>query len=138
MPLSFRMHAMPERPPSALPLVGPGPAPPRPLGQHGRDLWDRVQAGFCITDAGGTEMLCLACQAIDRAERCREIIDRDGEMIEGATGAMRAHPLIREELQGRAFAMRTIDRLGINKEALRPIGRPPSSVGWRPSDYADE
>jgi hypothetical protein len=129
---------MSERPPSAFLPVGSGGPPPRQLGQYGRDLWDRVMAGYSIEDVGGIEMLCLACEAVDRAERCRAIIDRDGELIPGATGAMRAHPLIREELQNRAFAMRTIDRMGLNREALRPLGRPPGrGVGWQPPDYDD-
>jgi hypothetical protein len=94
-------------------------------------------AAYAITDVGGIELLCLAAQAIDRAERCRTIVDRDGELITGASGAMRAHPLIREELHARAFAARCIDRLGINKEAIKPMGRPPSTAAWRP-DLADE
>ena len=95
-------------------------------------------AAYAIADVGGIELLCLACQAIDRAESCREAIDRDGEMICGSTGALRANPLLRNELANRAFAMRTIDRLGINSEAIKPVGRPPSSVGWRPQDHARE
>jgi len=108
-----------------------GPQPPRPLGRYGRDVWDRVMAAYAIEDVGGIEMLTIACQAIDRAECCREEIERAGHMIPSHTG-MRSHPLIRDELQCRALAMRTIDRLGINHEAIKPIGRPPASVGWVP------
>src|SRR5262245_2946150 len=43
-------------------------APPRKLGKHGRQLWDRVQAEFGITDIGGIELLTLCCQSLDRAE----------------------------------------------------------------------
>ena len=124
---------MPEQV-SSLSLVNTS-VPPRPLGRHGYDLWARVQRDFCITDSGGVELLTLICEAIDRAERCRAIIDRDGEMIEGATGAMREHPLLRTELQNRAFAARQLDRLGVNKQPVKPMGRPPKSVGWRPQDY---
>jgi hypothetical protein len=106
------------------------PQPPRPLGAHGSDLWRRVQSQFAIEDCGGVELLTLICQLIDRAERCREIIDAEGEMIHTRTG-MRSHPLIRDETQCRALAMRTIDRLGINREAIKPIGRPPGKgIGW--------
>jgi hypothetical protein len=88
-------------------------------------------AAYAIEDVGGIEMLTIACQAIDRAESCREEIDRTGHMIKTATG-MRSHPLIRDELQCRALAMRTIDRLGINHEVVKPVGRPPRPTGWVP------
>src|SRR5262245_34468317 len=117
---------------------GAGPEPPRPLGVHGRDLWDRVMHAYGIMDVGGIELLCLACQAIDRAESCRAAIDRDGEMICGRDGVMRRNQLLRDELANRAFAARCVDRLGINQEALKPVGRPPKAVGWSPPDYADE
>jgi hypothetical protein len=124
----------------SLALVDPGsiPEPARPVGPHGRAVWNRVMSAYAIEDVGGTEILLLIAQSIDRAERCREAIDRDGEMVRGADGVMRRNPLLRDELTNRAFAMRAIDRLGINKEAIKPMGRPPTSVGWRPPPDADE
>jgi hypothetical protein len=126
---------MPERLSSAFLSLGLDVAPPRPLGQHGRDFWDRVMAAYAIQDVGGIELLCLAAQSIDRAERCRVLIDRDGELTTTNGGVMRAHPLIREELHARAFTAKCIDRLGINKEAVKPMGRPPLASSWQPSDY---
>jgi hypothetical protein len=41
--------------------------PPRPLHQHGMALWSRVTRDYDISDAAGIELLCLACQALDRA-----------------------------------------------------------------------
>jgi phage terminase small subunit len=122
---------MPKRPPP-LTIVGATadiPQPPRPLGKYGLDLWRRVLAQYDISDAGGVELLCLACQAIDRAERCREQIDRDGEMIKTRTG-IRSNPLLRDELANRAYASRTLDRLGINSEGLKTPGRPPIPLHW--------
>jgi hypothetical protein len=53
---------------------------------------------------------------------------------------MREHPLLRTELQNRAFAARQLDRLGVNKQPIKPMGRPPRAVGgWKPQDLdADE
>jgi hypothetical protein len=90
-------------------------------------------AAYDISDVGGIEMLAVAASAIDRAERCRERINLDGEMIKTRTG-MRSHPLIRDELQALALAMRTIDKLGINHELLKPIGRPGTPLGWVPPE----
>jgi hypothetical protein len=114
---------VPDRPPTA------GPLPPRNLGVHGRSLWDRIQREYDVTDCGGIEMLALAAQALDRAESCREQIDRDGEMIRTKGGA-RENPLLKSELASRAFVVRTLARLGLNFEPVRPaVGRPGGGGG---------
>lgn len=85
---------------TALTLVGPGstaPPPPRTLGPHGLSLWARVQREYHILDCGGVELLCLACQALDRAESLSEAIAADGETVRTRTG-IRAHPALRDEL----------------------------------------
>jgi hypothetical protein len=54
----------PRKPP--LTIIGSavtGPAPPRSLAQPGLSLWSRIQAEFSIRDAGGIELLTLACEA---------------------------------------------------------------------------
>lgn len=121
-----------DKPP--LTLVGPDVTsrqPPRSLGQYGLRLWQTVLGAYAIDDVGGIELLCLACQALDRAERCRESIDEQGEALI-TRGCLRANPLLCDELANRAFVVRTLDRLGINTEAIKPPGKPSSPVGWRP------
>src|SRR5262245_17010011 len=90
---------------------------PRKLGRHGGQLWKTVMHEYQIDDAGGLEMLASACQALDRAERCREAIDDDGEMIR-IKGGHREHPLLKHELASRSFVVRTLQRLGLNVEAI--------------------
>ena len=36
----------------------------------------------------------------------------------------KTHPALREELSLRRFICRTLERLGLNLEAVKPIGRP--------------
>jgi len=113
--------------PPPLALIGPGSTgiqPPRKLGQHGSALWDGVIAEYDIRDRGGLELLCLAAEAIDRVQRLAERIDAEGEIVRTKNGP-RAHPALREELAGRAFVARTLERLGLNVEAIKPVGRPP-------------
>jgi hypothetical protein len=106
----------------------PLPGPPRKLGVHGTALWKSVHSEYLISDAGGIELLALACQSLDRAESCREQIDKDGELLR-LKGSCRSHPLLRDELQNRAFVSRCIARLGLDVEALRSgPGRP---GGWQ-------
>jgi hypothetical protein len=102
--------------------------PPRRLGEHGLKLWRAVIAEYQIVDAGGIEMLCSACQALDRAEVMREQIDATGELIQTKTG-LRDNPLLKHELAARAFVVRTLHKLGLDVEAIKPIGRPGSPVG---------
>src|SRR5262245_46284559 len=102
---------------------------PRPLGSHGQRLWDRIQREYRIDDCGGTELLYQACAATDRVEALAEAIARDGEVVHSRSGVPRSHPSIRDELQLRAFIVKTIEKLGINFEAIKPLGRP---SGWSP------
>jgi hypothetical protein len=97
--------------------------PPRTLGAHGRALWDSVTRDYRIEDAGGIEMLCAACQACDRAESLREQIDSDGEIIRTKAGP-KDHPGLKHELAARSFVVRTLQRLGLDVEALKTVGRP--------------
>ena len=104
-------------------------SPLRPLGKHGQSLWDRVMNDYEISDSGGLEMLMQACTALDRAEALRVEIDRDGEVIR-TRGMVKDHPALKHELASRAFVVRTLSRLGLNFEAIRPsVGRP-SAAGW--------
>ena len=100
-----------------------GIKPARKLGEHGANLWRSVMSDYDIVDSGGIEMLTAACQQLDRAEALREVIDRDGEIIRTKAGP-REHPGLKHELAARAFVVRTLARLGLDVEAIQPIGRP--------------
>ena len=105
--------------------------PPPSLGQHGRKLWASVMDQYKIDDVGGRALLEQGCAALDRAESLRAAIDRDGEIIASKHGP-KEHPGLRSELANRAFLVRTIQKLGLNYEVVRPVGRPPSPLGWIP------
>ena len=107
--------------------------PPRKLGKNGLELWVGVKSQYEIDDTGGLAMLLLACEALDRAEACRLQIDRDGLIIRSKAGP-RDNPLLKHELNSRAFVVRTIARLGLDLEAIKPIGRPARALGWRRSN----
>jgi hypothetical protein len=127
---------MPKTPtPPALSIVSPettGGTPPRDLGQHGRQLWDQIQAAYAIVDRGGVELLAQACVSLDRAEQLAAAIATDGAIVYTRTGVPRSHPAVKDELACRAFLVRTLERLGLNVEAVKPVGRPSSIGGWTP------
>jgi hypothetical protein len=119
------MTKIPSRPP--LTLIAPTATvnePPRKLGEYGRALWDAVMLEYRIDDCGGIELLFQICAAVDRIEALAERISADGEVVNTRTGP-KAHPALRDELAGRAFVARSLERLGITVEAVRPVGRPP-------------
>src|SRR3954470_9153826 len=101
-----------------------GHQPPRTLGEHGSNLWRSVHAEYGIEDAGGIELLAQACSALDRAEECAGHIASDGVVIRGKTG-LKEHPLLKHEIAARSFVVRTLSRLGLDVEAIKPMGRPP-------------
>jgi hypothetical protein len=105
-------------------LVRKVPEPPPELSEHGRALWTSVMQQYDIVDAGGLETLRQACCACDRAEACRRIIAEQGELLT-IRGQIRSHPLLRDELQNRAFVVKAIQRLGLDLEPIKSVGRPP-------------
>lgn len=106
----------------------PGLDPPRALGAPGLALWASVRSQYDIRDAGGVEMLAQACAALDRAESLSAEIAQDGQIIRTKQGP-KVHPALRDELSNRAFVVRTLQRLGLDVEAVRSIGRPTTPLG---------
>ena len=107
-------------------------SPPRPLGTHGLALWNSIQAEYGIQDRGGIELLAQACAALDRAEGLAAIIAQDGAVVHTRAGP-KAHPALRDELQNRAFCVKTLEKLGVTTEAVKSgPGRPSRAYGWSP------
>jgi hypothetical protein len=104
--------------------------PPRKLGKSGLSFWNQVQAEYAIDDVGGRELLLQCCQAKDRLERLAAQINADGEVIRTRTGGLKAHPALRDELATRGFICRTLGKLGISLEVIKPIGRAAGAYGW--------
>jgi hypothetical protein len=120
--------------PSPFTIVGETPEnglkPPRKFGPAGEALWLKIQHEYGIGDVGGQELLTQICIATDRAEALAAVIEEDGERIVTKSGP-RAHPCLREETNVRAFICRTLQRLGITDEPVKPMGRPPKGFGWK-------
>jgi hypothetical protein len=89
------------------PRVVRDPRIPGLLGEHGLALWREITAAYQIDSAAACQLLYEACSARDRAESCRDRIERDGVVTEGG----REHPLVKHELAARAFVARVLQRL---------------------------
>jgi hypothetical protein len=120
-----------EKPPlSVINLPSSAPKPPAHLGPAGANLWRSIMAEYDISDAGGQALLEQAALACDRAERLRAEIDAVGEILHTRNGP-REHPGLKAELASRSFVCRTLQRLGINLEAVRMAPGRPSGPAWR-------
>ncbi len=106
-------------------------APPANLGEAGASLWRAVMAEYQIGDTGGLALLGQACAAVDRLAEYAEIIKRDGMLVHTARGP-KEHPLLRHELSARSFVCRTLTRLGLSVESIKPVGRPGQFTAWTP------
>jgi hypothetical protein len=128
----WRISPMAKKP-KLMVVVNPvrtGISPPRKLGEHGTALWTAVNAEYNISDSGGIQLLYQACAAAQRAEDLAAIIAEDGEVIHTKNG-MKAHPCLKDELAARSFVVRTLSRLGITTENVKPVGRPSQGFGWQ-------
>jgi hypothetical protein len=98
-------------------------------------LWRRVYAEYAIDDVGGVELLAQCCATADLVEALSARIAKDGEVIY-VKGIPRAHPALKEALSCRSFIVRTLHRLGLNVETIKPVGRPGSAIGvtWNRGD----
>jgi hypothetical protein len=97
---------------------------PADLKATGRLLWRTILDEYEINDSGSLCLLGEACRALDRADQCAKVIDKEGLVIETKMG-FRDHPLMKAELLLRSFATRTLVRIGIVDEPKNPVGRPP-------------
>ena len=103
--------------------------PPQPLGPVGRALWDRVLGDRDLSEQRERELLFQACTAVQRASDLGAEIERDGPVIESATGRKTEHPAIRPELHYRALATRCLALL--KPQGPGSPGRPAGFRSWR-------
>jgi phage terminase small subunit len=111
-------------------------ATPAGLGPEGSALWRRVHQEYDVSDVAGWTMLREACRALDRAARCREQINKQGEVVALKGHPPKEHPLLKAELAAQSFLVRTLARLGLDSEPIKQIGRP--GPGFRPFPYDDD
>jgi hypothetical protein len=129
------MPAKPEKPTLAIvdATAASYPSPPKKLNKPGASLWREIQAEYAVEDVGGRELLLQCCFAKDRLARLQAHINADGEIVRTPSGP-KLHPAVAEERALRGFICRTLGKLGVTLESLKPIGRPPGAVGWTGDD----
>ncbi len=88
--------------------------PPAHLEPVEQAMWLAFLAGHTFDDAASLAMLRTALEAHQRARRCREQIDRDGEAIKDRFGQLKPHPLLAAERDARAAFLSAMRALNLD------------------------
>lgn len=86
------------------------------FGAAGAALWRAVVVDYEL-DSTESEILALACRALDRAARARAAVERDGEFVTGRYGDLKAHPgmlVVRDAESAALRALRSLHLSGID------------------------
>jgi len=102
------------------------PTPPRPLQEHGLAFWNRIIGEFEITNPGDLEQILLASETVDTLTSIAVRLAEDGLTLDNGKG----NPLLRDQLGGRAFVARVVQRIQANSKPKRRVGRPGGDIYW--------
>ena len=86
------------------------------FGEAGAALWRAVVKDYEL-DSTESEILSLACRALDRAARARAAVERDGEFVTGRYGDLKSHPgmlVVRDAESAALRALRSLHLSGID------------------------
>ncbi len=92
---------------------------PKHLGPNEAAFWAEIQAEYAVTDAQGLATLTLAAETLQRLRQAREIIERDGIIVDG-----KPHPLLLVERDSRKGFSSLMNSLGLDAVAAGDVGRP--------------
>jgi P27 family predicted phage terminase small subunit len=98
---------------------------PAHLGKRGRELWAAVANVYELEQHHWT-LLRLACEAADRTEEARRVLDTNGLIIRDRFGGLKQHPCVAVERDSRLACARLLREMALDIEA--PEARPPRVV----------
>lgn len=99
--------------------------PPAHLAPETADWWRAVLVEYAL-EPHHLRLLRLACEAWDRTQQAREILDRDGLTTETETGGLKAHPAVAIERDARLAFARLLRELDLDAETAPDRARPPA------------
>lgn len=66
--------------------------PPTHLSAEAKRLWARLLADYRLDDAAGLLLLQSACEAFDRLQEARKVLDKEGAVMTDRWGQRKPHP----------------------------------------------
>jgi len=94
------------------------PPPPKHLSVEGRRMWSKLLDEFALDDAAGLALLQAACEARDRSQQARQMIAKDGLVLEDRFGQQKAHPACAIERDARGQMIAALRALRLDVEAV--------------------
>lgn len=88
------------------------PAVPADLGEDGRDLWDKITAGYEL-DPAELRLLAESAYLTDELATLRVSLREDGPIVTGSRGQPVPHPAIKALQDGRALLRRLLAALDL-------------------------
>ncbi len=95
--------------------------PPEHLSAESKSAWRRLEKEYELTPDASL-LLRAALENWDRAQAAREMVNRDGLVLDG-----KRHPAVDIEKQAYGLFQRFIRQLGLDIVPPGPTGRPPSA-----------
>lgn len=99
--------------------------PPAHLAPETAAWWNAVLGDYDL-EAHHLRLLRLACEAWDRCQQAREILDRDGLTVPTGEGGLKAHPAIGIERDARTAFARLLRELDLDADQPPERARPPA------------
>ena len=90
--------------------------PPKHLSAEARKLWGELRNDYGIDDSAGLALLRAACEAHDRAQQARKMIDADGMVSTDRFGQRKPHPAVQIERDARTQLMAALRALKLAPE----------------------
>lgn len=88
--------------------------PPKHLSRAAKRKWRKLQEEYSIVDGGGLLLLSTLMDAWDQAAAARNIMERDGFILENpSTGHKRAHPAAAILKEARQSMFKALSMLGL-------------------------
>ena len=100
------------------------PEPPAHLTEQTRVWWRSVVREYAL-EGHHLKLLQAACEAWDRLQQARELLLRDGLVVEGREGGVRPHPAVAIERDSRIGFSRLVRELDLDTEPPAAPRRPP-------------
>jgi P27 family predicted phage terminase small subunit len=99
---------------------------PRHLSDRSRKVYRTLVDDYRLhEEPAALTTLRLACEALDRTEQARIVIDREGLTVATTDGAVKTHPAVAIERDSRLAALRAFRELGLEPAATGDDVRPP-------------
>jgi|GEM_PF-1214516 len=102
---------------------------PKKLSKTMRDWWDQVNENF-VLEPHHLHLLKLACQAYDRSQQAKIILDKEGLSYLDKYKCPHPRPEVSIEKNARLDFARLVKQLNLDLEEPNPPGRP---AGYSPS-----